>query len=138
MARAFAEAGCRALAITDIDGKKLLATKDYIISKNEAVTVLTATGDIADEKFVNSFVNGVVAEVGRLDFAVCVSLSPFPPPFHWRLFSEGLLVNEIRSTAPESWATTSPPPKPQLSNSIASTTSTTAAAGCRPEQSCAP
>jgi NAD(P)-dependent dehydrogenase (short-subunit alcohol dehydrogenase family) len=74
VARGFAEAGCRALAITDIDGKKLLSTKDYIISKHEAVTVLTATGDIADEKFVQSFVDGVIAEVGRLDFAVCFSL----------------------------------------------------------------
>ena len=70
VAKAFAEAGCRALAITDIDDKKLISTKDYIISKHEAVTVLTATGDIADEKFVQSFVNGVVTEVGRLDFAV--------------------------------------------------------------------
>ena len=71
VARAFAEAGCRALAITDIDDKKLLNTKDYIISKHEAITVLTATGDIADEKFVQSFINGVVQEAGRLDYAVC-------------------------------------------------------------------
>jgi len=77
VAKAFADAGCRALAITDIDGKKLLTTKDYIISKNETVTVLTATGDIADEKFVQSFVDGVIAEVGRLDYAVrSISLSP--------------------------------------------------------------
>jgi len=75
VAKAFAEAGCRAIAITDIDGKKLLNTKDYIISKHEAITVLTATGDIADEKFVQTFVDGVIAEVGRLDFAVCCPIS---------------------------------------------------------------
>ena len=65
------------MAITDIDGKRLLTTKDYIISRNETVTILTATGDIADEKFVKSFVDGVIAEVGRLDYAVrSISLTP--------------------------------------------------------------
>jgi len=75
IAKAFADAGCRAVAITDIDGKKLLATKDYIISKYESVTVLTATGDVADEKFVQSFIDGIISEVGRLDYAVRLFVS---------------------------------------------------------------
>jgi NAD(P)-dependent dehydrogenase (short-subunit alcohol dehydrogenase family) len=32
--------------------------------------VLTAAGDVADERFVNAFINSVVAETGRIDYAV--------------------------------------------------------------------
>lgn len=37
---------------------------------NPDAVVLTAAGDVADERFVNAFVNSVVAETGRIDYAV--------------------------------------------------------------------
>jgi hypothetical protein len=39
--------------------------------------VLTATGDIADERFVNAFINSVIAETGRIDYAVRIPLILF-------------------------------------------------------------
>jgi NAD(P)-dependent dehydrogenase (short-subunit alcohol dehydrogenase family) len=50
---------------------KLEETREEIINISPDVVVLTATGDIADERFVNAFINSVIAETGRIDYAVC-------------------------------------------------------------------
>ncbi|KIW09270.1 uncharacterized protein PV09_00191 [Verruconis gallopava] len=70
VAKAFVNAGCKCLAITDINKEKLERTREELIQLNGDVVVLTAAGDVADERFVNAFVNSVVAETGRIDYAV--------------------------------------------------------------------
>jgi NAD(P)-dependent dehydrogenase (short-subunit alcohol dehydrogenase family) len=63
--------GCKCIAITDINRDKLERTREELTQINGDVVVLTAAGDVADERFVNAFVNSVVAETGRIDYAVC-------------------------------------------------------------------
>jgi NAD(P)-dependent dehydrogenase (short-subunit alcohol dehydrogenase family) len=75
IAKAFVEAGCRCIAITDIVAAKLEETREELINISPDVVVLTATGDIADERFVNAFINSVIAETGRIDYAVCIHVS---------------------------------------------------------------
>ncbi|KAF2434817.1 oxidoreductase [Tothia fuscella] len=70
IAKSFAEAGCRCIAITDVIAGKLEETREEIINVSPDVVVLTATGDISDERFVNAFINSVIAETGRIDYAV--------------------------------------------------------------------
>ena len=66
------QAGCKCIAITDINGAKLEQTKEQLLAINQDVVVLTAAGDIADERFVNAFINSVVDQTNRLDYAVSV------------------------------------------------------------------
>lgn len=70
IAKAFAQAGCKCIAITDIVASRLEETREEIIAISPEVVVLTAAGDIADERFVNAFINSVTAETGRIDYAV--------------------------------------------------------------------
>ncbi|KAL2356297.1 oxidoreductase [Cryomyces antarcticus] len=70
IARAFAEAGCRRIAITDINAKQLNDTKAAILAQSPNAKVLVRPGDIASEAFVDSFIAAVVMEFGRLDYAV--------------------------------------------------------------------
>lgn len=70
VAKAFAAAGCKCIAITDINASKLEQTREEIGIINADVVVLTAAGDIADERFVNAFINSVISETGRIDYAV--------------------------------------------------------------------
>ena len=69
--------GCKCIAITDINKEKLERTREELTQINGEVVVLTAAGDVADERFVNAFVNSVVAETGRIDYAVRVTFRPF-------------------------------------------------------------
>lgn len=70
VSKAFVNGGCRCIAITDINKEKLERTREELTQINGDVVVLTAAGDVADERFVNAFVNSVVAETGRIDYAV--------------------------------------------------------------------
>jgi NAD(P)-dependent dehydrogenase (short-subunit alcohol dehydrogenase family) len=70
VAKAFATSGCKCIAITDINASKLEQTREEIAVINADVVVLTAAGDIADERFVNAFINSVISETGRIDYAV--------------------------------------------------------------------
>jgi NAD(P)-dependent dehydrogenase (short-subunit alcohol dehydrogenase family) len=70
VAKAFVNGGCKCIAITDINKEKLERTREELTQINGDVVVLTAAGDVADERFVNAFVNSVVAETGRIDYAV--------------------------------------------------------------------
>ncbi|TKA59792.1 hypothetical protein B0A49_11740 [Cryomyces minteri] len=69
-AMAFAEAGCRRIAITDMNAKELNDTQAAILAQSPNAKVLVRTGDIASEAFVDSFIAAVVKEFGRLDYAV--------------------------------------------------------------------
>lgn len=71
VAKAFAAAGCKRIAITDRNADLLGPVRDAILSASPpGVEVYAEAGDISDAAFVQSFVQGVVAKFGRLDYAV--------------------------------------------------------------------
>ncbi|EUC40793.1 hypothetical protein COCMIDRAFT_9388 [Bipolaris oryzae ATCC 44560] len=70
VAQGFVRSGCSRIAITDINPDTLRYTKDAILRINPAASVLDEAGDIADEKFVNAFMDKVAAHFTRLDYAV--------------------------------------------------------------------
>jgi NAD(P)-dependent dehydrogenase (short-subunit alcohol dehydrogenase family) len=70
VAKAFAAEGCKRIAITDRNAALLEAVREAITSQYDNVSVMAVHGDISDSAFVQSFVDKVVAEFGRLDYAV--------------------------------------------------------------------
>ena len=70
VAKAFADAGCPRIAITDLNKKLLQDTKKAILESHPKAEVLAATGDISSENFVDSFIADVVRSFGRLDYCV--------------------------------------------------------------------
>ncbi|KAK7902229.1 hypothetical protein LTR67_001873 [Exophiala xenobiotica] len=69
-ARAFAEAGCKRIAITDRNADLLEKTKESIASKWPEVEVFSEAGDISVEDFVDNFMKNVVDKFGSIDYAV--------------------------------------------------------------------
>ncbi|KKY23336.1 putative short-chain dehydrogenase reductase family [Diplodia seriata] len=69
-ALAFVEAGCTKLAITDINPDSLNDTVKQIQWENPLADVYAEAGDIADETFVDHFVNKVARQYGRIDYCV--------------------------------------------------------------------
>ncbi|KAF2404642.1 oxidoreductase [Trichodelitschia bisporula] len=68
---AFAQEGCPCVAITDINAVKLEAMRLEILNNTGTdVTVLTAAGDISDERFVNALVKTIVEQTTRIDYLV--------------------------------------------------------------------
>jgi hypothetical protein len=90
--------------------------------------VLTATGDIADERFVNAFINSVIAETGRIDYAVRISFIFSPEAI-------GGLLYRKRSTVLEFLAITNLRQTLRYQNSIVLTISIIEDVGCHHEQS---
>ncbi len=70
VAKGFARSGCTRIAITDINSDTLRATKDAILSIDSSINVFDKAGDIADERFVDSFTDEVTSKFTRLDYAV--------------------------------------------------------------------
>jgi NAD(P)-dependent dehydrogenase (short-subunit alcohol dehydrogenase family) len=70
VAQGFARSGCTRIAITDINSDTLKQTKDAILSINSLIEVFDQEGDIADERFVDSFTDEVTSKFSRLDYAV--------------------------------------------------------------------
>ncbi|RMJ23019.1 KR domain-containing protein [Aspergillus sp. HF37] len=74
VAKAFVQAGCTRIAITDINRAALEATKSAILeaspSATEPVVVLDRVGDVSDETFIDSFVQIAVESFSRIDYAV--------------------------------------------------------------------
>lgn len=70
IAKAFADEGCKRIAITDINASLLAETAAAIEKKHADVKVLTEAGDISDPNFVDSFFASVVQKFGRIDYAV--------------------------------------------------------------------
>ncbi|KAA8647085.1 SDR family NAD(P)-dependent oxidoreductase [Aspergillus tanneri] len=68
--RAFASAGCQKIAITDLNPTSLDQTKQFLQAVYPNVQLVHRVGDIADEAFVESFMDHVVDVFGRLDYAV--------------------------------------------------------------------
>ncbi|KIW13482.1 hypothetical protein PV08_08670 [Exophiala spinifera] len=69
-AKAFAEAGCKRIAITDRNAELLEQTKHAISSAWPDVKVYSEPGDISVEDFVNGFMKHVVDTFGSIDYAV--------------------------------------------------------------------
>lgn len=69
-ARAFAVAGCKRIAITDINDESLEQITKTIASTHPDVQLLAQVGNVADDKFADSFIDAVVQEFGRVDYAV--------------------------------------------------------------------
>jgi NAD(P)-dependent dehydrogenase (short-subunit alcohol dehydrogenase family) len=70
VAKGFARSGCTRIAITDINSDTLRLTKDAIMSIDPSIEVFYEAGDIADERFVDSFTDEVTSKFARLDYAV--------------------------------------------------------------------
>jgi NAD(P)-dependent dehydrogenase (short-subunit alcohol dehydrogenase family) len=70
VAKSFVRAGCSRIAITDINPKTLDQTRDAILEIDPSAQVFSKAGDIADEKFVDSFNDETVSRFSRLDYAV--------------------------------------------------------------------
>jgi NAD(P)-dependent dehydrogenase (short-subunit alcohol dehydrogenase family) len=70
VAKGFARAGCSRIAITDINPKTLDQTQDALLRINPSIQVFNKPGDIADEKFVDSFNDETYHRFSRLDYAV--------------------------------------------------------------------
>ncbi|KAJ5958256.1 Short-chain dehydrogenase/reductase SDR [Penicillium vulpinum] len=68
--KAFAAAGCTKIAITDLNEKSLQQVADLIISTYPKVQLLAKAGNVADDQFADSFIDAVVQEFGRVDYAV--------------------------------------------------------------------
>lgn len=70
VARAFAQQGCSRLAITDVNRETLFQTRDAILAIKPDAEVYAHSGDVSDEKDVESFVTEASRQFGRLDYAV--------------------------------------------------------------------
>ncbi|GJC89453.1 2-(R)-hydroxypropyl-CoM dehydrogenase [Colletotrichum liriopes] len=70
VARGFARSGCSRIAITDLNKKSLAETRNAILHIDPTAQVLSREGDISDEDFVNSFVQDIAKEFGRIDYSV--------------------------------------------------------------------
>ncbi|KAH7094338.1 hypothetical protein FB567DRAFT_622778 [Paraphoma chrysanthemicola] len=70
VATGFARSGCLRIAITDINPDTLDQTKTAIMSIDSNVQVFAQAGDIADESFVDRFINDTFSKFERLDYAV--------------------------------------------------------------------
>jgi NAD(P)-dependent dehydrogenase (short-subunit alcohol dehydrogenase family) len=70
VAKAFARSGCYRIAITDIKPKSLDETANAILQINSEAQVLSKSGDISDETFVNSLSQEISDKFARVDYAV--------------------------------------------------------------------
>lgn len=70
VAKGFARAGCSRIAITDLNKKSLAETRDAITQIDPRAQVVSQAGDIADEGFVNAFVQDVAKTFSRIDYSV--------------------------------------------------------------------
>ncbi|KAH8423531.1 SDR family NAD(P)-dependent oxidoreductase [Aspergillus melleus] len=69
-ARAFAEAGCPKIAITDHNPATLEETREFICTRYPNTEVVAEAGNIAHEPFVEDFMALVIQKFGRIDYAV--------------------------------------------------------------------
>ncbi|KAJ5350144.1 Short-chain dehydrogenase/reductase SDR [Penicillium brevicompactum] len=69
-AKAFAEAGCERIAITDVNEDSLQQTADAIRSTHPNIQLHIQAGNIADDHFADSFIAETVKSFGRVDYAV--------------------------------------------------------------------
>ncbi|KAI9045354.1 SDR family NAD(P)-dependent oxidoreductase [Aspergillus affinis] len=69
-ARAFAQAGCSNIAITDVNLESLEQTRQSILTTYPNTQLMAQAGNVADEQFVESFMGHVVDTFGRIDYAV--------------------------------------------------------------------
>ncbi|KAJ5507364.1 hypothetical protein N7527_009507, partial [Penicillium freii] len=68
--KAFAAAGCTKIAITDLNEESLQQTESVVTSTYPEIQLLVMAGDVADDQFADAFINAVVQEFGRVDYAV--------------------------------------------------------------------
>ncbi|KAJ5108541.1 hypothetical protein N7456_005216 [Penicillium angulare] len=70
VARAFAIAGCERIAITDVNPQTLEQTEKAITAAHSNIKLFAHSGNIADDKFAESFISKVAKAFGRVDYAV--------------------------------------------------------------------
>ncbi|KAJ5947675.1 hypothetical protein N7466_000690 [Penicillium verhagenii] len=79
VAKAFAAAGCEKIAITDLNESTLEKTRDSIVKAHPKVQLLAHPGNVADDKFAESFISKVTSKLGRVDYAVnCAGVLGLP------------------------------------------------------------
>lgn len=70
MARAFAHAGCRRIAVTDLNKGSLNDTRNAILDISPNAQVYARVGDIADPGFVKKIVKETLGTFERIDYSV--------------------------------------------------------------------
>ncbi|KAF2092895.1 oxidoreductase [Rhizodiscina lignyota] len=70
VALAFAEAGCRSIAITDRNEELLMKNQEALTEQFPNAKIFALAGDITQEKFVDELIATVVQTFGRLDYCV--------------------------------------------------------------------
>ncbi|KAF2815266.1 oxidoreductase [Mytilinidion resinicola] len=72
VARAFLEAGCQRLVITDINRETLAKTQDSLEERyrRPGLTILAIDGDISSKAFAEELVEKAIEQFGRLDYCV--------------------------------------------------------------------
>jgi hypothetical protein len=76
VARAFVEAGCRRLVLTDINSEILEKTKKSLEQEYSRpdLQILALDGDISSDTFAEELVAKTIEQFGRLDYAVLLYL----------------------------------------------------------------
>lgn len=67
-AQAFAIADCTRIGITDINETGLLEPQESINRVYPGVRLFDKAGDIADEGFVESFMDNILEKLGRIEY----------------------------------------------------------------------
>jgi len=70
VAKAFAAAGCRKIAITDRNQELLRGTESDILKIQSETQVVSIVGDISSPDFADSLVDETVKKLGRVDYCV--------------------------------------------------------------------
>lgn len=80
-ALAFAAAGCKKIALIDINREGLLETQEAIDRASDAVAVVLPT-DMLDENQISTMVEKTVGYFGRVDYCVNAAGTVFSPSFY--------------------------------------------------------
>ncbi|KAJ5191647.1 Short-chain dehydrogenase/reductase SDR [Penicillium cinerascens] len=68
--KAFAAAGCERIAITDVNESSLEQTRAAVAAAYPTACLFVQAGDVADDRFSESFIDRVVQTYGRVDYGV--------------------------------------------------------------------
>jgi NAD(P)-dependent dehydrogenase (short-subunit alcohol dehydrogenase family) len=96
VAKAFAAAGCHRIAITDVNETTLEHTRAAIVAAYPQARLLSIAGNVADDRFAETFIDRVVQTYGRVDYgANCAGVIGIPARSSETSLAEFDRVNSI-------------------------------------------
>ncbi|KAJ5134577.1 Short-chain dehydrogenase/reductase SDR [Penicillium atrosanguineum] len=96
VAKAFAAAGCERIAITDVNESTLEQTRAAVAAAHPKARLLAMAGNVADDRFAESFIDKVVETYGRVDYGVnCAGVIGIPARSSETSLAEFDRVNNI-------------------------------------------